>query len=118
MAIHHARPTEVIDVRPLGSRLGSTGTTTLLKTHDVEVLRMVLPAGKEVPSHAVPREVIIQCLEGSVEVRTDDRSHTLEGGHMLYLEGHQAHGLHATLDSSVLVTILLAHAADEQASDP
>lgn len=113
MAIPHAGPAEVVDIRPLGPRLAEAITTTLLKTHAVEVLRMVLPAGKQVPAHAVPRETIIQCLEGRVEVRTDDRSSTLDAGHLLYLEGHQTHDLHATEASSVLVTILLEHKADE-----
>lgn len=115
MAIHHARPAEVIDISPLGPQLATTGTTTLFKTDAIEVIRMVLPAGKEIPSHDLPREVIIQCLEGCVEVRVDDRRCTLEAGHLLYVAGRQRHGLHAKADSSVLVSILLGHEADEPA---
>ncbi|MCX4239728.1 cupin domain-containing protein [Paraliomyxa miuraensis] len=107
MAIHHARPAEIIDIRPLGPQFPITGTTTLFKTQAVEAIRMVLPAGKEVPSHDLPREVILQCLEGCVEILVDDQRCTLEPGHMLYVTGDQRHGLHAKEDSSVLVTILL-----------
>lgn len=109
MAIHHARPGEIVDIRHVDPPRASAGTTTVLKTHDVEVLRMVLPAGKDVPMHDVPRETIVQGLEGRVEIRTDARRCTLEPGHLLYLEGGQSHSLHAIEDSMVLVTILLAH---------
>lgn len=109
MAIPHASPADVIDIRPLGPQLAGAQTTTLLKTHAVEVIRMVLEAGKEVPSHAVPGEVIVQCLEGRVEVRTDEDRVVLEEGRMLYLAGHQQHALVALERSSLLVTILLQH---------
>jgi quercetin dioxygenase-like cupin family protein len=113
MAIPHASPVDVIDVRPLGPRLAGAQTTTLFKTHAVEVLRMVLEAGKEVPPHAVPREVLVQCLEGRVEVRTHERRAVLEAGQMLYLAGSQEHALVAAASSSLLVTILLEHKAPE-----
>lgn len=51
MAIPHAKPAEVIDVRPLGARLRDTQTTTLVKTDALEVIRLVLPAGKEIQRH-------------------------------------------------------------------
>jgi quercetin dioxygenase-like cupin family protein len=114
MAIPHASPAEVIDIRPLGPRLAGAETTTLIKTYDVEVIRMVLEAGKEVPPHALAREVILQCLEGRVEVRTDQRSATLEAGKLLYLAGDQTYRLEAAVDSSLLMTILLTHKPPEE----
>ncbi len=45
MAIPHATPGELIDVRPLGARLTERITTTLIKTDSLEVLRLVIPAG-------------------------------------------------------------------------
>jgi quercetin dioxygenase-like cupin family protein len=116
MAIPHASSAEVIDIRPLGAQLAGAETTTLIKTYDVEVIRMILPAGKEVPSHALPGEVLLQCLEGRVEVRTDEGCSTLEAGQLLYLAGQQAYGLQAVVGSSLLFTILLQHKAVEQAA--
>lgn len=114
MAIPHARPAEVVDIRPLDAQLAFAETITLFKTHRIEVLRMVLLAGKERPRHALAREVVIECIEGRVQVRTDERTATLEAGNLLYLLGHQAHGLTAVLDSSLLVTIVLEHEAEEE----
>jgi quercetin dioxygenase-like cupin family protein len=116
MAIPHASSAQVLDVRPLGAQLSGAETTTLFKTYAVEVIRMILPAGKEIPPHSLPGEVILQCIEGRVEVRTGDRSSTLAAGHLLYLDGHQTYGLRAAANSSLLVTILLQHKAAEAAA--
>ena len=66
MAIPHAKPAEIVGVLPLGGRLGVVQTTTLIKTRSLEVIRLVLPAGKEIPPHTVPGEITVQCLEGRV----------------------------------------------------
>jgi hypothetical protein len=52
---------DVVDVRPLGPSLA----TTLVKSKTLEILRLVVPAGKEIPCHDVPGEIVVQCLEGS-----------------------------------------------------
>ena len=42
MAIPHAKPGEVIQL-PLGTALGSSKTTTLVKTADLELIRLRTP---------------------------------------------------------------------------
>ena len=44
-----------MDVRPLAAALATTPTRTLVKTEAVTVVRMVVPAGKEIPTHAASR---------------------------------------------------------------
>lgn len=107
MAIHHAAPGEIIDVRPYGRSLPDQQTTTLIKTDQLEVLRLVLPAGKAIPPHRVSGEITVQCLEGSVEFIADGKEQLLESGQMLYLSGGSEHALQGVVDASVLVTILL-----------
>ena len=107
MAIPHAQPGNVIDVRPLAGQLAASITNTLIKTPHVEVIRMVLPAGKVLSEHKAPGEITVQCLEGKVEFRTGDSHRELAAGHLLYLRGAEEHGLRAVEDSSLLVTILL-----------
>jgi quercetin dioxygenase-like cupin family protein len=109
MAIPHAKAGEVIDVRPLGAALSTAHTQTLVKTDALEVVRIVMAAGKDIAPHAVPGEVAVQCLEGKVEFRVDGSEHELTAGTLLYLEGAAPHSLHAREDSSLLVTILLTH---------
>ena len=57
MAIHHALSCELIHIRPLGGAIASARTVTLYKTRHLEVFRMVLLAGKEMPEHKVVGEL-------------------------------------------------------------
>ncbi len=107
MAIPHARSGDVVDVRPLGPALAAARTTTLVKSKTVEILRLVVPAGKEIPTHEVPGEVVLQCLEGMVGVPVDGDTRVLEAGQLLYLAGHEQHAVRGIQDASLLVTILL-----------
>lgn len=107
MAIHHAIPTEIIDIRPLGPALKTSVAKTLVKTDTLEVIRIVLPAGKKLPPHRVQGEITVQCLEGRFAFGVEGAEHELACGQMLYLAGGATHALRGIEDSSVLVTILL-----------
>ena len=107
MAIHHAAPAEVFHVRPLGQTLRESKTTVLVKTDTLEVIRIVLPAGKQLPPHRVEGEITVQCLEGRMAFDAEGTEHELAQGQMLYIAGGATHALRGITDSSVLVTILL-----------
>jgi quercetin dioxygenase-like cupin family protein len=107
MAISHAKPGESISVRPFGSALSETKTSTLIKTDRLEVIRLVVPAGKEIPTHRTTGEITVQCLEGRVAFTAGDVTRDLEAGHLLYLSGGQPHSLRGVENASVLITILL-----------
>jgi quercetin dioxygenase-like cupin family protein len=106
MAIHHAEPGEVIDIRPLGDRLAHAITTTLVKTDRLEIIRIVLAAGKEFPPHKVAGPITVQCLEGRVDFHARDAWRTLEPGQMLHLAGDELHAVKGIVDSSLLLTIV------------
>lgn len=108
MAIQHATSGEIIDVRPLRTELLQTKTTVLVRTDELEILRLVVPAGKEIPMHAAPGEISVQCLEGCVAFVAAGRTQTLPAGRLLYLAVGVPHGLQGIEDSSLLVTILLS----------
>jgi quercetin dioxygenase-like cupin family protein len=107
VAIHHASSGEVIDVRPLGPAVATTVTRVLVKTAALEVIRLVVPAGKEVPEHKAPGEITVQCLEGAVDFTAGGRTQRLAAGEMLYLAAGVAHSLRGAQDASVLLTVLL-----------
>jgi len=77
----------------------------------MELIRLVLPAGKQIVEHKAPGEITVQCLEGCVKFTVDGRSQELTAGDMLYLEAAKPHAVEAVKDSSVLVTILLNKAS-------
>ena len=107
MAIHHAQPAELVDISPLGPRVATEQTTTLIKTSALEVIQLVLPAGKVIAPHSVPGEVTVQCIEGRVVFEAGDKEVELTRGNLTYLAGSEQHAVRAEEDSSLLVTILL-----------
>ena len=107
MALHHALPGELIDIRPLKSNLKSAITKTLFKSNRLEVFRMILLTGKAMPEHQVTGEITIQCIEGSIEFTAVGTNHLMHAGDLICLAGGTVHALKAVEDSSVLVTILL-----------
>jgi quercetin dioxygenase-like cupin family protein len=109
MAIPHAQPMDIVDVRPLGTGFDEARTTTLVKTKQVELIRLVLPAGKEISEHKVAGEITVHCLEGHVEFMSNDVTRSLSAGELVYLAGASKHSLRAVENSSVLVTILFRH---------
>ncbi|HEX6985110.1 MAG TPA: cupin domain-containing protein [Planctomycetaceae bacterium] len=106
MALPHYGPGEVIDARPLGSALAESKTHMLAKTEDVEILRLVLPAGKELPMHVAPGVLVVQCLEGRVAFTAFGKTADLEPGRLVYLPPKEPHAVRAVEPSSLLVTIL------------
>jgi quercetin dioxygenase-like cupin family protein len=107
MAIHHATSGEIIDIRPLGAALAKSITTVLVKTAAVEVIRLVVPAGKDIPEHRARGEITIQCLEGAVDLTAEGRTQRIAAGQMVYLAAGSTHSLHGVQDASVLLTVSL-----------
>jgi quercetin dioxygenase-like cupin family protein len=107
MALPHATSGEVIDLRPVGEALAPAPTSTLVKTDQLEVIRLVVPAGKELPRHQVADEITIQCLDGRVTFMAGATARELRAGQMLYLADNEPHSLRGIEDASVLLTILL-----------
>ncbi len=107
MSIPHASPGEVVDVRPLGAALATTATRTLVKAEGVTVVRMVVPAGKEIPTHTAKGELVVQCLEGKIAFTACGKTHDLEAGHLLYLPTGEPHSLRGIEDGSLLLTVLI-----------
>jgi quercetin dioxygenase-like cupin family protein len=107
MAISHLAAGEPIDVLPFSSALANARTAALFKTEQLEVIRLVLLAGKSLPPHKVAGETMIQCLEGSMDVTADGTCQPLKANQLMYVAGDVVHSLTAIEDASALVTIVL-----------
>ncbi|WP_395699589.1 cupin domain-containing protein [Aquabacterium sp.] len=107
MALEHAIAGVPLDVRPLADRLAETPSAALFKSKDLEVMRLVLRAGKSLPVHQVPGEITIQCIEGSLAIPLPASVVTLRAGELLFLAAGTPHGVQAVTDTSALVTIAL-----------
>lgn len=102
----HVEPAEVINLHTLNEDMPPDSTFALVKSSDMEVIRMVLPDGREVPEHSVKGEISVQCLKGKVHFDTENKTQVLNEGDWLYLNRNHPHTIHSKADSVLLVTIL------------
>ena len=107
MALSHAQPAQAWSVAPFGELLGQQRSVALFKSTQLEVIRLVLLDGRSMPIHHAPGDVTIQCIEGELDVRTQELSTALHPGQLLYLRAHQAHAITARRAASALLTFVL-----------
>jgi quercetin dioxygenase-like cupin family protein len=108
MAQLHSHSDTVISLQPLGAALRGATTTAILKAPQLELVRIVLHAGKEIKEHKAPGEITLQCLEGVLEFRTHQATHVLRAGQLTHLRAGEPHALKALEDMSALLTIRLS----------
>lgn len=113
MAIPHANPGQIVSVRPLGAALASAQTNMLIRTADVEVIRLIVTSGKEIPEHKAKGDIIVQCLEGAVAFTSSGKTQNLQSGDLLFLGCGEPHSVKGIEDSSILLTVLLPRTGSE-----
>ena len=108
MALKHAQTFEAIDLHPLADRLaGGVRSSSLIKSNQLQLMRVVLRAGERLPEHHVRGEITLQCLEGRAAVQTPGHHVELGAGQLVLLPAGEPHAVHALLDTSLLVTVSL-----------
>lgn len=107
MSIPHALPGQVVSVQPLGRALSGAQTRTLVRGEELEVIKLVLPPGKEIPEHRAKGDVLIQCLEGQIALTSRGRTEALRAGELVYLPTGEPHSVRGVESASVLVTVVL-----------
>lgn len=110
MALHHAKSGEIVNLGPIGPGLGDARTAAIIKADHFEAIRLIIPAGAEIPQHKVSGEITLHCLEGHVELGVDPTPVDLKANEWVYLEGGAPHSVKAIENSSLLLTIFLHHA--------
>ncbi|WP_280152478.1 hypothetical protein [Piscinibacter sp. XHJ-5] len=107
MALPHAQPGQPIDISPLGPGLAHAASHAILKTQALELMRIVLKRGAELPAHSVYGECTLLCLEGAVTIQAEGTSCELRPNHIVLLPALQMHAVRALEDASLLLTIQL-----------
>ena len=90
MSLPHLASGQVASVLPLGVRLTKTPTTAFFKESRLEVMRLVLTAGKHMPAHAVAGPITVQCLEGEVDIGVEGGGGPEVGRRGIGRNGHRA----------------------------
>ena len=105
MALPHAKPLDVVSVAPLGPALDDALSTSLIKTAQLQLLHLVLPARRSVPAHELACECCLHCLEGDVDVDFEGGALRLGPGQLVVLPAHQRYALNARVNSALLMTV-------------
>lgn len=87
---------------------GGRKLDTLLKTDALELKRLTLSQGAEIPEHHAPGPITVLCLSGRVRFSAGGDDHDLKAGALIALPARLPHALVAVEDSVVLVTKLAA----------
>jgi quercetin dioxygenase-like cupin family protein len=102
----HIDSGEVVNLETLKDSMDVDASYALVKTEDMEVIRMALPKGKTIDEHSVEGEVSVQCLRGDILFTVDGTAVALKSGDWLYLKKKQPYSYIVKKDTILLVTIL------------
>lgn len=111
MALPHLSSGQITRLDPLDVQLSTRVSSALFKSTQLEVVRLLLPAGDEMREHQVAGEITLQCLEGKIELTAEGRTQIMSAGDLVYLDGHAPHSLRSIENASLLLTICLSASA-------
>ena len=103
-----AIPRQVLTLGTLAPQGIESSTTILVRTDQVEIVELTIPAGTAIPRYEAQGELILHCLEGDVTVRAGGERHDLLAGQLLYLLLGDPFSIYAAQDARVLATIVAA----------
>ena len=106
MATHHASPGEVVNLDTWADDLGNDKTKAIVKTDEMELARLFIQAGKELPNHKVAGSITVHCIKGKIEFTAMSTTQEISQGELLYLMAGEPHSVRAVENSVVLLTII------------
>ncbi len=106
MATHHASSAEIVDLETWAQDVPYEQTKTIVKTDEMELVRLVIPVGKEIPTHKVSGPIIVHCINGKIEFTVMGKTQVLMDGQLLHLASDEPHSIKAIADAVVLLTII------------
>ena len=108
MAEPIANPGRTVCLEPLTSIDETSRKTTLVKTPQVEIIQLIVPAGRDVPTHQAQGDMIVHCLEGRVSLFALGKTYDLKPGQLLHLSLEDQFSMRGIDNASVLVTLVAA----------
>lgn len=108
----HISSGEVVNLEMLKGDMQVDASYALVKTDDMEVIRMSLPEGKKVTEHSIEGEMSVLCLKGKTIFKVGEKKRTLTEGDWLYLRKKQVYSYSVEANTILLVTILFTKNSD------
>lgn len=106
MSEHAETSSGVIEVVPGEVLTEGRRVETLIKTPALEVKRLFIAKGVEIPTHHAAGEITVQCLVGRIAFTAGGETHDIEAGRMIHLPAREPHSLVGLEHAVVLVTKL------------
>lgn len=97
---------ETIELLPANDE-AAAATEMLVQSDDLQVKRVVVPEGHELPLQRSLGDTTVHCLNGRVEFMVDDETHDLDAGRLVYLGAKTPFSVRAVDDSVLLLTTAL-----------
>src|SRR5690242_16940555 len=98
---------EVIDIRSAGAAASGGPSTMLARTATLEVRRLALSKGREIPTHKTTGEITVHCLEGRIAFTSGETTRDVGPGQLILLAAGEPHSLVGLEDTTVLVIKVL-----------
>jgi quercetin dioxygenase-like cupin family protein len=86
----------------------STVSRTALKGDGVNIVLFAFDAGQELSEHTAAMPVLLQVLDGSLEVTAAGRTEVMTPGDVLYLPSREPHSVLAMEPSRLMLTMVTA----------
>jgi quercetin dioxygenase-like cupin family protein len=106
MAGTHSDLGEVTDIVMSSKRLASAHTKTLINTRHLHVIRLVVPAGKQLETHKSPGELTVYCAQGRSTLFVEGKPREMQAGQFAYLPPEVPHAVRGEEDSVLLLSII------------
>lgn len=106
MATHHATPGEVVNLETWAEDLATDQTKAIVKTEEMELVRLVIPAGKGIPNHKVSGPITVHCIKGRIEFTAMGATQELAQGELLHLMPAEPRSVKVIENAVVLLTII------------
>ena len=101
-----AAPGQLVDLNRCATTADTNQEAVLVKTQDVEITRLFIPAGSTIPTYEAAGQIILHCLEGRISIVALGESRELSTGQLLYLALNEAFSIRGLEQASVLATVI------------
>lgn len=96
----------MLDLAPIEE--GKLGHHVVLDAGGARVIVLAFEAGHELKEHRTPRPLLLQALDGHLQIHADGRIVDLRPGGLLFLPAALHHSVDAVEDSHLSLTLLPA----------
>jgi quercetin dioxygenase-like cupin family protein len=90
-----------------GDDAAAGDTAVLVKTKNLRVMRLKVPAGKQLDTHKAPGEVTLYCVRGRVALFVEGVPRELSAGQLAHLPPAVPHAVRGEEDAVLLLTIVM-----------